>query len=59
MYAKINVTGTVALAVVALLFLVLTSCDKHAHNEDAPLNAHVAQVEAEKQLRDARVLVAR
>jgi hypothetical protein len=60
MYSKINITATVAIAVAAVLFLVLTSCAKpHVHNKDTRGNAHVEQVEAEKRLRDALVLVTR
>lgn len=59
MYAKINITGTIILVIVALLFLMLTSCAKRPWDEDTLLNAHVAQVEAEKALWDANELAKR
>lgn len=54
----LNRTDKVLLALTFLICIwALAGCDKDTPNEDAPLNAHVAQVEAEKQLRDARLLV--
>jgi hypothetical protein len=49
MYSKISITATVALAVVAVLFLVLTSCSTDSPRE----NARTIQTQAEQQLNEA------